>query len=123
MRNLYTAGGGGSAGVSGEGSASPTDDGDPDGDGFGNIAEYGARTVPVDPLSFPFRVLSFSPTNIVWLGGKTATYTVETSDSLVRTAEWTELGPAVSAGGNVTNSAPISPLLPGNAHFFRIKAR
>lgn len=123
MRNLYTAGGGGSAVVSGEGSAYTTDDGDPDGDGFGNIAEYGARTVPVDPLSFPFRVLSFSPTNIVWLGGKTATYTVETSDSLVRTAEWTELGPAVSAGGNVTNSAPISPLLPGNAHFFRIKAR
>ena len=118
MRNLYSTTQGGTSVMSGD----ATDDGDPDGDGFGNRREYDEGTVPADPLSFPFRVLSFSPTNIVWLGGKTATYTIETSQSLDPSAEWTECGASTPASG-ITNSAPVSPVVPDGTRFFRVKAR
>jgi len=107
MRNLNGAGDSGA------------DDGDPDGDGFGNLDEFGEGTVPVDPMSFPFKVLSFSPTNIVWLGGKTATYSVETAESLGSSAVWTEWSPAVPASG-ITNSAPVEQS--GSTRFFRVRA-
>jgi len=96
-----------------------TDGGDPDGDGFGNRAEYDEGTVPVDPMSFPFRILAFSPTNIVWLGGKTATYTIESAPSPDRSAEWTGCGPSVPACGT-TNSAPVEQS--GSLRFFRVRA-
>lgn len=122
MRNLHGASGGGYAGLSGNDADYVTDEGDPDGDGFGNRAEYDEGTVPVDPLSFPFRVLSFSPTNVVWIGGKTVSYTVETATSLAGGAGWTETGPAVSAAG-VTNSAALAPDASAGAGFYRIRAR
>ena len=99
---------------------SGADDGDPDGDGFGNLYEFGEGTMPADPMSFPFRVLSFSPTNIVWLGGKTASYSVESAESLGVSAAWTELRPAVPASG-ITNSVPVEQS--GATRFFRVKAR
>lgn len=117
MRNLYGATQGGTGVLSGD----ATDDGDPDGDGFGNRREYDEGTVPVDALSFPFRVLSFTPTNIVWLGGQTATYAIEVSQSLGASAEWTECGAAIPAVG-VTNSAPVAPAVPEGTRFFRVKA-
>lgn len=122
MRNLDRASGGGYPALSDDSAEYTTDDGDPDGDGFGNRREYDEGTVPVDPLSFPFRVLSFTPTNIVWLGGKTATYTIETSQSLDPSAEWTECGATIPAGG-ITNSASVLPVVPDGTRFFRVKAR
>ena len=120
MRNLYKASGGGYALLSDDAAEYTTDDGDPDGDGFGNRREFDEGTVPVDSLSFPFRVLSFSPTNIVWLGGKTATYTIESAQSLERPTVWTEWGPSIPASG-ITNSAPVEQS--GDRRFFRIRAR
>jgi len=123
MRNLFCASGGGYEALSEDAAEYTTDEGDPDGDGFGNMSEYSEGTVPVDSLSFPFRVLSFSPTNIVWIGGKTATYTIESSSSPERSGEWVECGEAIPASGSVTNSAAIVPCSSDAIRFFRIKAR
>ena len=122
MRMLDGARGGGYPGLSADAADYVADDGDPDGDGFGNRAEYDEGTVPVDPMSFPFRIISFSPTDIVWLGGKTAAYTVETASSLARDAEWSVLGAEMSAAG-VTNSASLAPPAGTDAAFFRLRAR
>ena len=112
MRNFYGSGG------------AATDDGsDPDGDGFDNRAEYEEGTVPVDPMSFPFRVLSFSPTNLVWLGSTAMTYTVETTLSLGSAAEWSALGPEIPGSEGVTNSVQMARDPEDAARFFRIKAR
>ena len=109
--------------MSDEGSAYTTDEGDPDGDGFGNRTEYDEGTVPVDYLSFPFRILDFSPTNLVWLGGKNASYTIEMSSSLDTSAEWSDLVGADPNNGTVTNSAAIPSDGYSASRFFRIRAR
>lgn len=121
MRNLHCASDGGYSTLSDDPGDYTTDDGDPDGDGFGNLDEYGEGTVPVDPLSFPFRVLAFSPTNIVWLGGKTAAYKVETAESLGGGAVWRECA-AASPAGVVTNSASLQPAQSESSRFFRVRA-
>ena len=57
-------------------------EGDPDGDGFKNDAEYADGTDPVDDASFPFKVTSFSPTNMAFTGSIKGKLIVETCDRL-----------------------------------------
>jgi len=68
-------------------------------------------------------VLSFSPTNLVWLGSTAMTYTVETTLSLGSAAEWSALGPEIPGSEGVTNSVQMARDPEDAARFFRIKAR
>lgn len=100
-----------------------SDDGDPDGDGFSNLDEYREGTVPVDAMNCQFKVLSVSPTNIVWIGSKAADFTVESTSKLGADANWTALGAEASSDGGVTNSASLTPGQgESSARFFRVKA-
>lgn len=124
MRNLWAAKNSTSSAHPASSSSQYTsDDGDPDGDGFSNLDEYREGTIPVDAMSCPFKVLSVSPTNIVWIGSKAADFTVESTSELGADANWTALGAEASSNGGVTNSASLTPGQgESSARFFRVKA-
>ena len=91
--------------------------GDVDGDGVSNLAEYQADTDPLDVHS-QLRILAFTPTNIVWRGGRACTQVVERAEKLAKDAVWT---------GVYTNLPPTEievrrPVTPaGTRSFYRVR--
>jgi len=92
---------------------------DADGDGLVNADEFAADTDPLDPES-DFRILAFTPTNIVWRGGRNRTQVVERAASLGPAAVWTGVhtnAPPTSVRGDWAIPRPV-----GSNFFYRIRA-
>ena len=115
MRNLYYS--------DDDSEAYGRDDGDPDEDGFGNLAEYQEGFCPVDESDFPFRIVSFSPTNMVWIGGAKSEFTVQHAQVPSSGEDaWSEAQTSGFERNGVTHTValPVPQLNPWRA-FYRVK--
>lgn len=95
--------------------------GDADGDGVANGDEYRADTDPLDAGS-NLRILAFSPTNLVWRGGRECTQVVERATGLGRGTRWT--GVFTNCPPTATEGACALPPPAGPTNwFYRVRVQ
>ena len=92
------------------------DGGDPDGDGFDNLTEQREDTNPILDSSFPFRVGSFSLTNLTFVGSVKGRLIVEKCERLG--GEWRGVWTNDAVRTSTTNRVDLVPD-PGSG-FYRV---
>ena len=92
------------------------DGGDPDGDGFDNLTEQREDTNPILDYSFPFRVGSFSLTNLTFVGSVKGRLIVEKCERLG--GEWRGVWTNDAVRTSTTNRVDLVPD-PGSG-FYRV---
>lgn len=83
------------------------DGGDPDGDGFDNLTECREDTNPILDSSFPFKISSFSQTNLTFYGSVKGRLSVEKCDRLGN--QWREVWANDTARTSTTNHVNLAP--------------